>query len=348
VSFPESASDFPHGGDLWLATKKFGEPPNGWLDLSTGINPRPYPIPEIPADAFTRLPGAYWPGKDAYKFSPWVVAAPGSELLIRLLPHALPEATQVAVLGPTYSSHAAAWRSAGRTVIEIGELRDLPDDASVLALANPNNPDGRQHDPRALVAVARALSERGGALVIDEAFADVAPEVSYGPYVQEAPAIILRSFGKFYGLPGLRLGMAITGTANRTVRNRLADLLGAWPVSGPALFVARKALQDVDWADDTRRYLAGAAARLRATLASGGLTVVGGTDLFALVQHKEARQVHAALAWQGVWTRVFAERPDWIRFGLPSEEAFPRFERAIAKLVRDGLPPTPSGLHLVR
>ncbi|MCC7022214.1 MAG: threonine-phosphate decarboxylase [Thermomicrobiales bacterium] len=339
---------FGHGGNLRVASDHFGHPPDGWLDLSTGINPRPYPIPAIPAEAFTRLPGAYWPGKDAYKFSPWVVAAPGSELLIRLLPHALPEATRVAVLGPTYSSHASAWRNAGRTVVEISELRDLPGDATVLALANPNNPDGRQHDPRALVGVARTLAERGGALVVDEAFVDVAPEVSYGPYIREAPAIILRSFGKFYGLPGLRLGMAVTGTANRAVRDRLADLLGAWPVSGPALFVAKKALQDTGWAEETRRYLANAATRLRATLASGGLTVVGGTDLFALVQHKEARQVHAALAWQGVWTRVFTERPDWIRFGLPSEETFPRFEEAIAKLARDGLPPGPKGLHLVR
>jgi cobalamin biosynthetic protein CobC len=252
----------------------------------------------------------------------------------------------VAVLGPTYSSHAAAWRSAGRTVVEIGELHDLPDDVSVLALANPNNPDGRRHDPRALVALAQTLVKRGGALVIDEAFADVAPELSYGPYLREAPAIVLRSFGKFYGLPGLRLGMATA--VNRTVHERLTDLLGAWPASGPALFVADKAIQDTAWADDTRLYLANAAARLRTTLASGGFTVVGGTDLFALVRHKEARQVHAALAWQGIWTRVFAERPDWVRFGLPSEEAFPRFEEAIAKLARDGLPPAPSGLNLVR
>jgi cobalamin biosynthetic protein CobC len=140
----------------------------------------------------------------------------------------------------------------------------------------------------------------------------------------------------------------VATTLNRTIHDRLADLLGAWPVSGPALFVAENAVRDTAWADDTRRYLASAAARLRATLASGGLKVVGGTDLFALVQHKEARQVHAALAWQGVWTRVFAERPDWIRFGLPSEEDFFRFEEAIAKLVRDGLPPAPSGLTVVR
>ena len=341
---------FGHGGNLHVASDHFGDPPDGWLDLSTGINPRPYPIPEIPAEAFTRLPAPSHEVGVAWRWfrpaQPWLVGASGSELLIRLLPHALPEATRVAVLGPTYSSHAAAWRSAGRTVVEIGDLRDIPEDASVLALGNPNNPDGRRHDPRALVAIARTLAERGGALVIDEAFADVAPEVTYVPYLREAPAIVLRSFGKFFGLPGLRLGMATA--VNRTVHERLSDLLGAWPVSGPALFVAERAIQDTDWANDTRRYLAEAATRLRGILASGGLGVVGGTDLFALVQHPLAREVHAALARQGIWTRAFAERPDWVRIGLPPTDAFPRLEEAIAKMVRDGLEPSPPGLHLVR
>lgn len=340
---------FGHGGDLNAATTAFGLPPDGWLDLSTGINPRPYPIPAIPAEEFTRLPDNEWRGIMIMlprEIPPYGVAAAGSELLIRLLPHALPEATKVAVLGPTYSSHAAAWRSAGRAVVEIGELRDLPEDARVLALGNPNNPDGRRHDPRDLVPIAQLLAARGGALVIDEAFVDVAPELSFLPYLAKAPAIVLRSFGKFYGLPGLRLGMA--ATTNRTVLNRLRDLVGAWPVSGPALFVAGKATSDDSWVADTRRYLAEAAMRLRGILASGGLSVVGGTDLFALVQHPQAREIHAALARQGVWTRAFAERPDWVRVGLPPTDAFPRLEEAVAKMVREGLKPRPPGPRLVR
>ncbi len=347
--FPNPARIFGHGGDLNAATTAFGLPPDGWLDLSTGINPRPYPIPAIPAEEFTRLPDDAWRGVMIMlprEIPPRAVVAAGSELLIRLLPHALPEVTSVAVLSPTYSSHAAAWRSAGRTVVETGELREIPDDASVLALGNPNNPDGTRHDPRNLVPIAQLLAARGGALVIDEAFVDVAPELSFLPYLTKAPAIVLRSFGKFYGLPGLRLGMA--ATTNRTVLDRLRDLLGAWPVSGPALFVAEKATGDDVWASDTRRYLAEAATRLRGIFVSGGLSVVGGTDLFALVQHPLAREVHAALARQGIWTRAFAERPDWVRVGLPPTDAFPRLEEAIAKMVRDGLEPSPPGLHLVR
>ncbi len=36
--------------------RRYGIPPEGWLDLSTGINPHAYPVSPIPDDLWARLP----------------------------------------------------------------------------------------------------------------------------------------------------------------------------------------------------------------------------------------------------------------------------------------------------
>jgi len=38
-----------HGGGLDAAIARYGGIRNDWIDLSTGINPKPYPLPEIAA-----------------------------------------------------------------------------------------------------------------------------------------------------------------------------------------------------------------------------------------------------------------------------------------------------------
>ena len=61
--------------------------------------------------------------------------------------------------------------------------------------------------------------------------------------------MILRSFGKFYGLAGLRLGFAI-GAPDMIGVSPAA--LGPWPCSGPALLIGTAALAIKPWADRTR------------------------------------------------------------------------------------------------
>jgi cobalamin biosynthetic protein CobC len=166
-------------------------------------------------------------------------------------------------------------------------------------------------------------------LVVDEAYADTAPELSLIPQLATAPAVVLRSFGKFYGLPGLRLGF-IAGP--EAVTQRLAALLGSWPVSGPAITAATRALGDDAWAATTRNALDARSARLRALLDRYALPVKGATSLFVLVEHAEAAEIHIALAKHGIWTRIFAERPAWLRIGVPTDEGLQRLERALADL----------------
>ena len=154
--------------------------------------------------------------------------------------------------------------------------------------------------------------------MVDEAFADVVdPEVSVVPDLDVGGTIVLRSFGKFFGLAGLRLGFAIAAPA---LAQRIAGALGPWAVAGPALAVGSQALADVAWIADTRSQLSTAASRLDRILSNSGLPVVGGTDLFRLVESENAPQWFNRLGHAGIYVRRFADQPHWLRFGLPGTE----------------------------
>jgi len=335
---PAAPQDAPrHGGDLAFARARYGEPDGGWLDLSTGVNPSPYPVSHSVAGDLARLPDrdaaadlitvarkAYGAPADTA-----MIATPGSDLAARLIPVVAP-AGSVAVVAPTYPGHAEAWRRAGRAVTAVPSVDAIPVDAAIVVVVNPNNPDGRRHEPSVLAPVARRLGKRRGLLIVDEAFADPTPEISLMPLLAGLPALVLRSFGKFYGLPGLRLGFVAGSPA---MVERLASLLGDWPVSTAAIALGRAALADDAWRDATRRRLGACASRLRSLLAGYGLAPIGGTDLFVLVQADAAAALHQALARHGVWTRAFVEEPEWLRFGLPADEAgFARLDRALAEV----------------
>ena len=246
-----------------------------------------------------------------------IAAAAGTQALIQWLPH-LAAPGPVAIVGPTYSEHALAWRNAGHPVIAIDNLDACPDSAVHAVVVNPNNPDGRVTDRAALARIATQLKARGGWLVVDEAFADVDPAVSAVALCADLPVLILRSFGKFYGLAGLRLGFAI-GAPDMIAR--IATALGPWPVSGPALLIGAAALGDQPWADRTRHALQQQARALDEVLVKAGFAIAGGTALFRLARHPQALKLHAALAQQHIWCRSFDWADDLLRFGLPPDAA---------------------------
>ncbi len=319
-----------HGGNLAAAATVFGRPRGDWLDLSTGITPRPYPLPPLPAEAWTRLPepadlarlldaarGGY-----AVADAAAVVAAPGTQALIQWLPR-LRGPGRVAVVGPTYGEHGRAWAAVGHTVRDPLTLDTVETEAAagrldVAVVVNPNNPDGRRHDPDRLRALAARLTSGGGWLVVDEAFADVTPELSLCPHAGATGLLILRSPGKFHGLAGLRLGLCAGDAA---VVEALRAALGPWAVSGPALVVGTAALADLAWATAARRWLKAQAAALDGVLTAAGLTVAGGTSLFRLVETPDAAAVFTRLCHAGILSRPFAYAPTWLRLGLPEDTA---------------------------
>lgn len=325
-----------HGGDLDWAERRFGRPAAGWIDLSTGINPWPYPLPPVPTDAWTRLPTA--PARHnllamaAARYgapSPeTMVASPGSQSLIRLLPRLWP-VQRIAVVGPTYGEHVASWGDAGHTVLEHTDPEEAAGDAGIVVVTNPNNPDGRRFEPGALERIAGRLAARGGLLIVDEAFGDLTPELSLAPNASEPGRLILRSFGKFYGLAGLRLGFAIT---NPMLAGQIRNAIGAWPVSGPAMAIGAIALADRDWSDRCRARLGGAGDALRGRLREAEFEIAGGTDLFVLAAHADAGAVFDRLGRAGIFVRHFPDRPGHLRFGLPPD---PDAETRLTDALRD-------------
>jgi cobalamin biosynthetic protein CobC len=321
-----------HGGDLGEARRLFPDAPAPWIDLSTGINPIAYPLPALPACAFTRLPEpadhaaleetaarAYGVADPAC-----VIAAPGTQALISLLPF-LVGARTVAVVAPTYGEHARSWRATGALVREVAGPEEAGD-ADVLVLVSPNNPDGRVFPRAVLRDLAGGLAARGGLLVVDEAFADLEPVESLAADLPEG-ALVLRSFGKTYGLAGVRLGFALVRGG---LGARLRAALGPWAVSGPAIAVGRAALADRAWREAAMRARAADAARLDRLLAPLAGGAVRGTNLFRTIETGHAPEIFATLGRAGIWVRRFQDAPGRLRFGLPgTEQAWTRLERAL-------------------
>ena len=293
--------------------------------MSTGINPHSYPLPQLPPDIFARLPetaalerlaatAAHAYGASA---PDQVAAAPGTQILLAPV-FALVPAGRAAVLGPTYAEHARVATLAGHQTAAVTDVDGLRA-ADLTIVVNPNNPDGRIVSKGALLALAEEKRRRRGLLVVDEAFADVGPAgLSLGAEVGRGPIVVLRSFGKFHGLAGLRLGFAL---AAPELAARLRAGLGPWAVSGPAIAAGQAALSDPAWATAMRRILARDAARLDEMLAAAKLDLMGGTSLFRLVRSEAAAALFARLGAAGLLVRRFEEQPTWLRFGLPGEEA---------------------------
>jgi cobalamin biosynthetic protein CobC len=338
-TIPEAAGNIGdqlryHGGDINAAQRRFPNAPSPWIDLSTGINPFPYPVGAISSFAWTRLPDpseiaaleasariAYGAGSQTE-----IIAAPGTQALIQWLPRLVP-ARRVGILGFTYEEHRRSWLASGAEVETVAGPSDLAAfDAAIVV--NPNNPDGRIVPPDILIDTAEIMARRGGVLIVDEAFMDVlGKQHSLIPKLPGRGAVVLRSFGKTYGLAGLRLGFAV---ASSELAGTIRDALGPWPVSGPAIEIGCGALADESWLAATTGHLRDEANRLDDMLGAVGFQIVGGTPLFRLVRHPHAAQWFERLGRAGILTRPFSRNAEWLRFGVPAGPAeWRRLEAAL-------------------
>lgn len=307
-----------HGGNLDQAIATWGGQAQDWIDLSTGINRLPYPLPPLPARVWTALPTR--PARDglvaaaalAYRTRAAILPVAGAQAAIQMIPH-LAAPGLARVLAPTYNEHAAALRAAGWQVEEVA-TPDALAGADLAVVVNPNNPDGRSLDPDRLLALAAAV----GRLVVDESFADPRPELSVAARAGHHGMLVLRSFGKFYGLAGLRLGFILGGAGDIAVLDAMA---GPWPVAGPALEVGRIALADSAWARATTARLNAEALAMDRIGAAAGWTPLGGAELFRLFAAPDAAAAQARLARARIWSRIFPYSAQWIRLGLPGDSA---------------------------
>lgn len=309
-----------HGGGLDAAMAEFGGTRSDWLDLSTGINPIPWPLPEFSADAWMRLPDSravnqlcdaarqFWNVPEGAD----VLPCHGASAAIARLP-ALMKGREVQITTPTYNEHAASFRNHAWQVVE--------DNADTRVVVHPNNPDGRLWRRDELTT---------DFTVIDESFCDVCPEESHIARATTPGTIILKSFGKFWGLAGMRLGFAI---GDPMMIAHLREILGPWSVSGPALEAGEKALKDLTWAQETRARLATDTARLDAIMTTAGAQNPRGTTLFRLYEVADAKALQNHMARHHIWTRIFPYSETYIRLGLPGHpHEWAQLETAIAEM----------------
>jgi cobalamin biosynthetic protein CobC len=317
-----------HGGNLDVALQRFGGNAQDWIDLSTGINRQPYPVGELPLVCWSALPShsniqsLHRAAQQAYDTDAPILATNGAQAAIQWLPQ-LALRGRARILAPTYNEYAAVFSAAGWEVTETSDFEALAG-ADLAVLANPNNPDGKLHEPSQLLA----LLPRVGRLVVDESFADAVPGLSLAPNAGQPGLLILRSFGKFFGLAGLRLGFVIGDEADIA---KLAGLAGPWPISGAAIEIGSRALFDREWAKATSARLERECLRLDAEVMRHGWTLVGGTPLFRLYETGDAELAQERLARAYIWSRVFPHPQGWLRLGLPgSEPEWARLSAALA------------------
>ncbi|MEN0001090.1 MAG: threonine-phosphate decarboxylase CobD [Pseudomonadota bacterium] len=310
-------SDFiEHGGALDAAIAAHGGTRSTWLDLSTGINPVAYPVRDLPDDVWSALPDSALharcleAARAYYAVPDWanIVAAPGTQAIIQWLPYLLPK-QPVSIISPTYGEYGQVFSQAAWPVETRDELVAISGEGIVI-VGHPNNPDGRTWDLQACEAVLRD----GATLIIDEAFADLVPDQSLVSLAAQPNVLVLKSFGKFFGMAGLRLGFAV---GQGDLIGRLRTLLGPWSVAGPALAIGAQALADDEWIAQTRGQVRQQSAELERLLVGADCALVGRTDLFVTVSHAQAATIADGLARDHILVRRFDHSPDWLRFGLP-------------------------------
>ncbi|MCI2284082.1 threonine-phosphate decarboxylase CobD [Colwellia sp. MSW7] len=341
-----------HGGQLQQVAKQYNIPAENWLDLSTGIAPFSYPIPSIPEKVYQSLPQTSSDLKTAakrYYNADNLLVTNGSQAIIKLLPTLWrkknPLSTTVYLPEQGYKEHALAWQTAGFTVYwyknELLEQEPIENN-TVLVIINPNNPTGQLYSQSTLIKYQEKLEKSNGLLVIDEAFIDVvSPSHSMSHTINSNSntinnTLILRSFGKFFGLAGIRIGFLI---GSETWIEKFNDQLGPWQVNGPAQFIAQSALSDYQWHEQQKQKLQLLSADLRTILTksipSEYINKITGTDLFQTVYFTEstetksrAENYYASLCQQAVYARLTDDKQA-LRFGLAKKNQHERLKNAL-------------------
>ena len=299
-----------HGGGIDAAIAQYGGTRNTWVDLSTGINPVPYPLPDFAKFHWTQLPDqAAFDAFETVARKFWnipenaaIIPASGASAIIAMLPSIL-EGSSAVIPEPTYNEHRAAYLANGWQVSKTGDVKTI---------VHPNNPDGRLYAQEDLTAQT---------CVIDESFCDICPEFSMVSHATDRGHIVIKSFGKFWGLAGMRLGAAIVP---ERMASTIRERVGPWAVSGPALHTGTLALQDSQWINETRKRLKADAKKLDDIMLEKGITSLGGTSLFRLYHVQNARACYERFAENHILTRVFPYSEHFLRLGIPAPDQWQR------------------------
>jgi threonine-phosphate decarboxylase len=259
----------PHGGDVYHLARTLGLNFSELLDFSANINPLGFP-PGIPAAVQQALADiVHYPDHRGlalrqdlaayHDLSPeQILVGNGSTELIYLAARALKPRRGLIVI-PAFSEYEHALNLAGAPVAfqptaeaHNFTLERVPaaQAGDLVFVAHPASPSGALLDPGLFLEMAARLDAAGAYLLLDEAFVDFVEQASCKIHLGRFPRLlILRSFTKFFGIPGMRLGYLL---AAPEVLARLAAAQEPWSVNTLAQVIGRACLTDKEYRHRTR------------------------------------------------------------------------------------------------
>lgn len=336
-----------HGGNLSAAADEYGIPEEQWLDLSTGLNPNAWELNSpIPSTYLTRLPypdDQLQAAATNYYGTPNILPVAGSQAVIQALPTVV-KTYKVAVPAIGYEEHRYHWQKNGHQLQSYNPYQDdllaiaKHDQPSVILVINPNNPTGHLHDRKVLLQLLNIVEGYGGLLIIDEAFIDTRPHNSLSSISSDS-LIILRSIGKFFGLPGIRTGFVI---ARQHWLDKIESALGPWALSGPSQWIATQCLNDKGWQQQAIKSLklltVEQAAMLSNELKPFGIEEANSTDYFiSFIMNKNiAEQIKTHFGENGILVRSIEldTQRSLLRFGLcANSDAVARVKKAASSFL---------------
>jgi threonine-phosphate decarboxylase len=292
----------PHGGDVSQLARTLGLNLADLLDFSANINPLGFPPGLAAAVREAMAEIVHYPDLRClqlredlaayHRLSPeQILVGNGSTELIYLAVRAL-RPNRGLIVTPAFSEYEHALKVA-RVPVEFHPtdaahnftLHEIPEPQvdDLVFLAHPASPSGALLAPELILAAAARVEAAGAYLLLDEAFVDFVEEASCKIHLGRFPRLmILRSFTKFFGIPGMRLGFLLGGPE---LLARLAEAQEPWSVSTMAQCMGRACLADLDYMEQTRTLIKGEREFLRQRLAElPGLMTFPSAVNYLLVQ----------------------------------------------------------------
>jgi adenosylcobyric acid synthase len=321
-----SGHNFRHGGNVIKLAREAGLEPGTLSDFSANINPLGPPDWFRPLVSSQLSSLVHYPDPDCsrlleimarrFQVDPQeILIGNGSTELLYLIPRVLP-VSRALIAVPAYVDYAKALHLAGQSVqyhyleesggfrLNTAALESGLTGGELVVLGQPNNPTGLSVDPQEIRSLAGRHPETF--FLVDEAFADFVDDLESLAYRRPPNVIVLRSFTKFYAIPGLRLGAAVL---EAEWSGKVREILPPWSVNTLAQRVGEAALQDRDYGDRTRRLVREQRELFRGLLSPlPHLTLYPGEAnfLFLRLDHPSltARDLAQRLLLQGLAIRV--------------------------------------------
>jgi len=271
-----------------------------------------------------------------------IIAGAGSDELIDLIYRMwIQPGDRIVTCGPTFGMYAfdaaiyqAKFIDVNRKVdwsIDEEALLREAENAKLVILATPNNPTGNSLQP----SLIERLLKTKALIVLDEAYIEFSESDSMANIAcSHSSLIVLRTFSKWAGLAGLRIGYAI---AHKRIIEAFMKTKQPYNVSAPSVAAAIASLEDIEELDRRASILTAERDRVFSVLEKiSWLKPFQSETNFLLVRtiDRDAKQISDNLRRKGIFIRTYSEGniKDCIRISMGTPLQNDRVIEALSNL----------------